>query len=53
MIAAVLVLALSTCGGCCRQANEFSFQKWEKRHKFEKKVSYVKYPGKRKIKISY
>lgn len=50
IMAAIIILSNS----CCRQANEFSFQKWERKYKFEKrKVSYVKYPGKRKTIIKY
>lgn len=48
-----LFIAALTFSSCCREANEFSWQKWEKKHKFEKKVSYVKYPKQKKIKITY
>jgi hypothetical protein len=47
------IIVLITLQSCCRQANEFNFQKWENKRPFEKKVSYVKYPGKKKTVIRY
>lgn len=31
----IMVAALLTMGGCCRQATEFQMSKWEKKYKFE------------------